>query len=85
MCATTKKAKACKDCSCGLAEELEANRIQDGPKPPAPDTSNAKSSCGSVSEIVIYIELKSLNVFKYLLSNLMKIIFYSSHSKSFLL
>lgn len=50
MCATTKKAKACKDCSCGLAEELEANRLKDTPKP---DTSNAKSSCGSVSEIIV--------------------------------
>ncbi|CAH1716993.1 anamorsin homolog isoform X1 [Aphis gossypii] len=44
VCATTKKAKACKDCTCGLAEELEANRLKDTPKP---DTSNAKSSCGS--------------------------------------
>jgi len=46
VCATTKKAKACKNCSCGLAEELEANRVEDVPKP-VPDTSNAKSSCGS--------------------------------------
>ncbi|XP_060837668.1 anamorsin homolog isoform X2 [Rhopalosiphum padi] len=44
VCATTKKAKACKDCTCGLAEELETNRLKDTPKP---DTSNAKSSCGS--------------------------------------
>lgn len=44
VCATTKKAKACKDCSCGLAEELEANRLKNTPKP---DTSKAKSSCGS--------------------------------------
>lgn len=45
VCSTTGKRKACKDCSCGLAEELEAesngvnlvaNAIQ-------------KSSCGSVS------------------------------------
>lgn len=43
VCATTGKRKACKDCSCGLAEEIEeetnkkkANPIQ-------------KSSCGSVS------------------------------------
>jgi len=46
VCATTKKAKACKNCSCGLAEELEANRLKDIPKQ-TPDTSNAKSSCGS--------------------------------------
>lgn len=46
MCATTKKAKACKNCSCGLAEELEATRLKQAPKP---DTSAAKSSCGSVS------------------------------------
>ncbi|XP_025197772.1 anamorsin homolog isoform X2 [Melanaphis sacchari] len=44
VCATTKKAKACKDCTCGLAEELETNRLKDTP---VPDTSNAKSSCGS--------------------------------------
>ncbi|KAL7010632.1 hypothetical protein ACKWTF_016874 [Chironomus riparius] len=43
VCSTTGKRKACKDCSCGLAEELESevstkivNQIQ-------------KSSCGSVS------------------------------------
>jgi anamorsin len=45
VCSTTGKRKACKDCSCGLAEELDAeakgaalvvNAIQ-------------KSSCGSVS------------------------------------
>lgn len=49
VCATTKKAKACKNCSCGLAEELEANHVEDVSKP-VPDTSNAKSSCGSVSQ-----------------------------------
>ena len=41
MCGTTGKRKACKDCSCGLAEELEAEKKK--------DTSVAKSSCGSVS------------------------------------
>lgn len=51
VCATTKKAKACKNCSCGLAEELEAERLKDSPKPP-PDTANAKSSCGSVSKMI---------------------------------
>lgn len=44
VCATTKKAKACKNCSCGLAEELEASRLKQASKP---DTSVAKSSCGS--------------------------------------
>jgi len=38
---TTKK-KACKDCTCGLAEELETVA-----KPNVPSTKNAKSSCGS--------------------------------------
>ncbi|KAK7590930.1 hypothetical protein V9T40_002543 [Parthenolecanium corni] len=39
VCGTTGKRKACKDCSCGLAEELEAEMKK--------DTSGAKSSCGS--------------------------------------
>jgi len=38
VCGTTGKRKACKNCSCGLAEELMA----DNPKPTQP-----KSSCGS--------------------------------------
>jgi len=42
VCGTTGKKKACKDCSCGLAEELAG---EGGAKPM--DTSNAKSSCGS--------------------------------------
>lgn len=41
MCGTTGKRKACKDCSCGLAEELAA----EGAPPSEPKT----SSCGSVS------------------------------------
>lgn len=46
VCGTTGKRKACKDCSCGLADELageakvdEKKTVVDGPK----------SSCGSVS------------------------------------
>ena len=44
VCGTTGKRKACKDCSCGLAEELEASD-----KPKVIDSSAVKSSCGSVS------------------------------------
>lgn len=43
VCGTTGKRKACKDCSCGLAEELEAGQ------PVKPTTKSATSSCGSVS------------------------------------
>lgn len=42
VCSTTGKRKACKDCSCGLADELEAEKT--GAKV-ATDT--AKSSCGN--------------------------------------
>ncbi|XP_057379891.1 anamorsin homolog [Daphnia carinata] len=41
VCGTTGKRKACKDCSCGLAEELEAGQ------PVKPATKSATSSCGS--------------------------------------
>lgn len=44
VCATTGKRKACKDCSCGLAEELEAE-VNGGVDP----NPTQKSSCGSVS------------------------------------
>lgn len=41
VCGTTGKRKACKDCSCGLAEELNGQKtVDEEPK---------KSSCGSVS------------------------------------
>lgn len=46
VCGTTGKRKACKDCSCGLAEELDAEK--NGKE--TVDTANAKSSCGSVRE-----------------------------------
>lgn len=44
VCSTTGKRKACKDCSCGLAEELaaEKNGVVN-----ASNTETAKSSCGS--------------------------------------
>jgi hypothetical protein len=41
VCATTGKRKACKDCSCGLAEELEGEKKGVDPNP------TEKSSCGS--------------------------------------
>ncbi|KAF2903587.1 hypothetical protein ILUMI_02607 [Ignelater luminosus] len=43
VCGTTGKRKACKDCSCGLAEELDAERTAQKPA----NTAEAKSSCGS--------------------------------------
>ncbi|XP_067621169.1 anamorsin homolog [Eurosta solidaginis] len=43
VCGTTGKRKACKNCSCGLAEELESEAAQKAKT----DTANAKSSCGS--------------------------------------
>lgn len=42
VCSTTGKRKACKDCTCGLAEELSGKTVQK-------DT--VKSSCGNVSNI----------------------------------
>lgn len=44
VCSTTGKRKACKDCSCGLAEELDAES-----KGVQVADNNPKSSCGSVS------------------------------------
>lgn len=43
VCGTTGKRKACKDCSCGLAEELEA----ESKGAVAAAAATAKSSCGS--------------------------------------
>lgn len=44
VCGTTGKRKACKDCSCGLAEELEA---ESKGAAVAAAAASAKSSCGS--------------------------------------
>lgn len=41
VCTTTGKRKACKDCSCGLAEELAGEKIA------SVNSENAKSSCGN--------------------------------------
>lgn len=43
VCGTTGKRKACKDCSCGLAEELDAEAREKN----AVNSAEAKSSCGS--------------------------------------
>jgi len=43
VCGTTGKRKACKDCSCGLAEELDAEKGIQSTK----NTKSATSSCGS--------------------------------------
>lgn len=45
VCATTGKRKACKDCSCGLAEELDSESKGKNVDP----NPTQKSSCGSVS------------------------------------
>ena len=45
VCATTKQRKACTNCSCGLAAELENEEINKVRE----NSQNAKSSCGSVS------------------------------------
>lgn len=50
VCGTTGKRKACKDCSCGLAEELSA---ENGGGGGAKATPTQQSSCGSVSGRVI--------------------------------
>lgn len=55
----TKKKKACKNCTCGLAEELDAEAAQAKPK-------TVTSSCGSVS-IKKINQRNSLNVFIILL------------------
>ena len=47
VCGTTGKRKACKDCSCGLAEEIEGGgEIK---------TKSFNSSCGSVSLLLLFV------------------------------
>lgn len=46
VCGTTGKKKACKDCSCGLAEELATEK---GNTSKPVENGIQKSSCGSVS------------------------------------
>jgi hypothetical protein len=46
VCGTTGKRKACKDCSCGLAEELDAGKD--------PVKKSVTSSCGSVRHFLLY-------------------------------
>ena len=43
VCATTKKRKACANCTCGLADEIEQEKLAEIRE----NTQNAKSSCGS--------------------------------------
>lgn len=47
VCGTTGKRKACKDCSCGLAEELSIESKQN-----IQSTNTSKSSCGNVSYLL---------------------------------
>lgn len=47
VCATTGKRKACKGCSCGLADELDAERAAANPTEAKASSADAKSSCGS--------------------------------------
>ena len=52
VCGTTGKRKACKDCSCGLAEEIEAGgEIK---------TKSFTSSCGSVRIFHIFLSASQL-------------------------
>lgn len=64
VCSTTGKRKACKDCSCGLADELDAEA-----KGKAIDSNpTQKSSCGSVSSY-LEIRIKYVTTDNFLMSD----------------
>ncbi len=54
VCGTTGKRKACKDCSCGLAEELAGETSSE-------NVPVQKSSCGSVSYDSYLVRAKDFN------------------------
>jgi hypothetical protein len=59
VCGTTGKRKACKNCSCGLAEELAA----EGKDVVAQPTQSKTSACGNVNLSVMSIILTYIDVF----------------------